>query len=152
MNCARIAVGGLVLAEITGGLPAVPAYASTPVVLAASHHGTHGDDKPKHHHAKKHHHPTKHHRPAQRAAPTVTHAAVRTVAAHQAAAFTPAPQPAPAAAPEMLFDHYIVQPGDTLTHIAAAFGLPFEVIWAANGDRLPHPDAIFIGQRLRLPA
>jgi hypothetical protein len=150
VNCARIAVGGLVLAEITGGLPAAPAYAATPVVLASSHHSTNGDK----HHTKKHHH-TKHHHPAKHAkAPAAKPAAKPSVRAAVvvAATSTPAPQPAPAAAPDMLFDHYIVQPGDTLTHIAAAYGIPWESMWAFNTDTTPHPDALYPGLRLRLPA
>lgn len=151
-NCARIAVGGLVLAEITGGLPAVPAYASTPVVLASSHHDTDGDK----HHTKKHHHSKHHHsaKPAVKPSVAKAHAAKRPVRAAVvvAATSTPAPQPAPAAAPEMLFDHYIVQPGDTLTHIAASYQVAWESLWAFNTDQVYHPDAIYPGLRLRLPA
>lgn len=151
VNCARIAVGGLVLAEITGGLPVVPAYAATPVALASSHHHTDGDK----HHTKKHHHAKHHHAAKPPAKPAVakTHAANPPVRAAVvvAATSTPAPQPVPAAAPEMLFDHHIVQPGETLTHIAASFGLPWEVLFSVNAD-MGHPDSLFVGQRLRLPA
>lgn len=148
VNAARIAVGGLVLAEITGGFPAVTAEASTPVVLAASHHSTHH----------KHHHPKPRHPAAKPAAnpvahPAVVQAAVVTPAAQPDLTVTPVSQTDFAAAPEqMLFDHYIVQPGDTLTHIAAAYGLPFEAIWSINSDQVYHPDAIWPGLRLRLPA
>jgi nucleoid-associated protein YgaU len=152
VNCARIAVGGLVLAEITGGMPAVPAYAATPVVLASSHHSTDGDK----HHAKKHHH-TKHHhaaKPATKAPVVKAHAAKPPVraAVAVAATSTPVPQPAPAAAPEVLYDHYIVQPGDTLTHIAAAYQVDWASLWSLNTDQVYHPDAIYPGLRLRLPA
>jgi len=68
------------------------------------------------------------------------------------AAIAPESQPDPAMAPEqLLYDHYIVQPGDTLTHIAAAYQIPWESLWAINSDQLPHPDAVFPNQRLRLP-
>lgn len=149
VNCARIAVGGLVLAEITGGLPAAPAYAATPVVLASSHHSTDGDK----HHSKKHHH-TKHHHAAKPVKPPAVKPAAKApvrAAVVVAATSTPAPQPVPAAAPDGLFDHHIVQPGETLTHIAAAYQLPWESLWAVNGD-LIHPDSLYVGQRLRLPA
>lgn len=53
--------------------------------------------------------------------------------------------------PADLFDHYIVQPGDTLTHIAAAYGIPWQSLWAANSDQLAHPDLLFVGEVLRLP-
>lgn len=149
VNAARIAVGGLVLAEITGGFPAVTAEASTPVVLAASHHDTHHH---KHHHSKPHHPTVK---PAVKAAvrAAVVQAAVVTPAVQPDLTVTPVSQTDPAAAPEqLLFDHYIVQPGDTLTHIAAAYQIPWESLWSFNTDLLPHPDAVFPGQRLRLPA
>jgi LysM repeat protein len=153
VNAARIAVGGLVLAEITGGFPAVPAYASTPVVLASSHHSTDGADKHLAHRSKHHrHHPAQHVKAPVR--PAVTHQAV-TAAVYEVAPATPESQPAPAATldqQQLLFDHYIVMPGDTLTHIAAAYQVPWESLWAFNTDAIPHPDAIYPGLRLRLPA
>lgn len=59
--------------------------------------------------------------------------------------------------PADLFDHYVVQPGDTLTHIAAAYGVSWQSLWAANaadgvnGGTLAHPDNLFVGEVLRLP-
>lgn len=50
-----------------------------------------------------------------------------------------------------LFDHYVVQEGDTLTHIAAAYGISWQALWSANSDRLAHPDLLFVGEILRLP-
>ena len=44
---------------------------------------------------------------------------------------------------------YEVQSGDTLTEIAAAYGLPIPAIMEANG--ITNPDAIFAGQILELP-
>jgi LysM repeat protein len=44
---------------------------------------------------------------------------------------------------------YEVQPGDTLTEIAAAYGLPIPAIMEANG--ITNPDAIYAGQILQLP-
>jgi LysM repeat protein len=53
---------------------------------------------------------------------------------------------------QQLFDHYTVQPGDTLTHIAAAYGIPWEALYALNTDQVAHPDSIWPGLQLRLPA
>uniref|UniRef100_UPI003F497557 LysM peptidoglycan-binding domain-containing protein n=1 Tax=Pseudonocardia sp. CA-138482 TaxID=3240023 RepID=UPI003F497557 len=134
LNLARIAVGGLALAEITGGLGVVPAWAS-PVL--ARHHDHRGGA----HHAKS----------APKAAPPAPAQRVA-VAAPAPPPPDPAPQPAPAAPPaDDLFSHYTVVPGDTLTHIAAAYQIPWEALWAVNSDRVSHPDLIFPGQRLRLP-
>jgi len=149
VNAARIAVGGLVLAEITGaGFPAVPAYASTPAVLASSHHST--DTVHKHHHK---HHPVQ--VPAARTVAAV-HQAVTVAAVEHVASAAPESQPVIAAVSDQqqqqLFDHYIVQPGDTLTHIAAAYGIPWESMWAFNTDQVAHPDSLYPGLRLRLPA
>jgi LysM repeat protein len=44
---------------------------------------------------------------------------------------------------------YEVQSGDTLTEIAAAYGLPIPAIMEING--ITNPDAIFEGQILELP-
>ncbi|MET0458254.1 MAG: LysM domain-containing protein [Ilumatobacteraceae bacterium] len=45
--------------------------------------------------------------------------------------------------------YYEVQPGDTLTKIAAAFGLPIPAIMELNG--IVDPNAIQAGQILQLP-
>ena len=42
-----------------------------------------------------------------------------------------------------------MQSGDTLSEIAAAYGLPIPAIMEANG--ITNPDAIFAGQILELP-
>ena len=58
----------------------------------------------------------------------------------------PPPLPAPAlAAPTT----YFVQPGDTLSTIAARFGTTVEVLVAANG--ITQPDIVVTGQRLVIP-
>jgi LysM repeat protein len=44
---------------------------------------------------------------------------------------------------------YEVQPGDTLTEIASAFGLPIPAIMEKNN--IVNPDQIFAGQILELP-
>ncbi len=47
---------------------------------------------------------------------------------------------------------YTVQPGDTLTTIAAQLGLPFwQVLYAANRDRIANPHMLSVGQVLRIP-
>lgn len=133
VKVARLAVGGLALAEITGGLSAVPAWAC-------------GHDSPNH--SNRAHHAAA--RPAKRS--QVKPVAAVVPAPPPATPPTPAPQPAPAATPDNIFDHYIVQPGDNLTYIAAAYGIPWSALWAANSDIVENPDLIYVGQRLRLPA
>jgi hypothetical protein len=150
VHAARIAVGGLVLAEITGGLPAIPAQAEveTPVVPAV--YSTVQPVMTRHHHHSHHAHKA----PPHLAQP------VRVV--QQAAVVAPAV--APAADPtaqdaaydygyDQLYDHYIVRQGDTLTHIAAEFGVSWEALFAINSDTIgDSPDSIYAGQILRLPA
>ena len=47
---------------------------------------------------------------------------------------------------------YAVQPGDTLTAIAARFALPsWQPLYAANRDRLPNPHLLRVGQLLIMP-
>jgi nucleoid-associated protein YgaU len=45
---------------------------------------------------------------------------------------------------------YVVRAGDTLSGIAARFGMGWPALWALNRDRVADPDLIFPGQRLRL--
>jgi hypothetical protein len=155
VHFARIAVGGLALAEITGGLPAVTAphtYAATPTYSASPVLEAHVEKLNQHggHHSHKHHgqHANKHHAVKAPVAPPVV------VAPPAVAAPVVAAPAAVAADPDMgfLFDHYTVRDGDTLTHIAAAYDLPWAALYAANADQLEHPDALFVGQTLRLPA
>ncbi len=44
---------------------------------------------------------------------------------------------------------YVVQPGDTLSHIAARFGVSLSALIRAN--RLTNPSLIYVGQRLVIP-
>ncbi len=55
----------------------------------------------------------------------------------------PAPSPAPATG-----GIYIVQPGDTLSRIAARYRTTVAALMAANG--IANPDRIWVGQRLRI--
>jgi len=60
----------------------------------------------------------------------------------------PAP-PANTAPGREFMSEYVVQPGETLTDIAARFGTTVEALAAENG--LANPSAIRIGDRLRVP-
>jgi LysM repeat protein len=60
----------------------------------------------------------------------------------------PAP-PANTAPGQVFMSEYVVQPGETLTDIAARFGTTVEALAAENG--LANPSAIRIGDRLRVP-
>ena len=46
---------------------------------------------------------------------------------------------------------YVVQPGDTLSGIAAAYNLSWQEIWEANKAKIPNPDLIQPGQELLIP-
>ena len=46
---------------------------------------------------------------------------------------------------------YVVQPDDTLSDIAAAYGLPWRDLWEANKAKVPNPDIIHPGQELLIP-
>lgn len=46
---------------------------------------------------------------------------------------------------------YEVQPGDTLSGIAASFGLSWEELWEANKETVPDSDHINVGQELVIP-
>lgn len=48
-------------------------------------------------------------------------------------------------------ESYIVQSGDTLTGIAARFGLTLQQLVAAN-PQIPNPDRIYPGQRINIPS
>ncbi|HHN94131.1 MAG TPA: LysM peptidoglycan-binding domain-containing protein, partial [Anaerolineae bacterium] len=61
---------------------------------------------------------------------------------------TPTPDPT-VAAPTSGLESHIVQPGETLSLIAAVYGCTVEEIVAANG--LPNADTISIGQTLYIP-
>lgn len=71
---------------------------------------------------------------------------------------TPEPEPTPAPTPKTEYvpiyvtpDYYLytVQPGDTLGEIANMFKVP--VYWVAGVNQIYNPDAIEIGQQIRIP-
>jgi nucleoid-associated protein YgaU len=87
------------------------------------------------------------------AAPTIDADATATTLAVQAT-FTPAPLPTRVpATPEATadgFERYVVQRGDTLAAIAIRFGTTVDAIVTLN--ELTDPNAIEVGQELRIPA
>ena len=46
---------------------------------------------------------------------------------------------------------YTVESGDSLSKIAAKYGIQWKAIWDANRDILNHPDKIYPGQELKIP-
>jgi LysM repeat protein len=72
-------------------------------------------------------------------------AANATLAAIQTTTTVPTTTPPTTTQPRF----YEVQPGDTLTEIAAAFGLPIPAIMEKNN--IANPDQIYAGQILELP-
>ena len=69
--------------------------------------------------------------------------------AGDASAPAPAPQPAPQPSPApSSTDVYIVQSGDTLSHIAQLFGTTWQQLAADNG--LQNPNLIYPGQQIRV--
>ena len=66
----------------------------------------------------------------------------------------PTAQPTPQSTTPVTGSTYTVQPGDTLSAIAArVYGDPaqYQRIFAANRDQLSSPDRIVPGQQLRIP-
>ena len=65
-----------------------------------------------------------------------------------------APAPVQAQAPALSGETYMIQSGDTLSIIAEKLGLQggWEALYNANADSVIHPDLIFTGQVLQLPA
>ncbi len=61
---------------------------------------------------------------------------------------TPTPSAMPTPIPTITIESYVVQPGDTLTDIAARFGL--NVNHLAGINNIPDQDRIFVGQVLKL--
>lgn len=58
------------------------------------------------------------------------------------------PTQPPAPNPDSAVDTYLIQPGDTLSTIAARFGTTWEHLQAING--IQNPDLILAGQRIRV--
>ena len=71
-------------------------------------------------------------------------AAAKPVQVHLTASTTPA-QPADNSGT------YTVQPGDTLSSIAANYGTSWQQLWQANSGTVANPDVIAAGQVLNLP-
>ncbi len=71
-----------------------------------------------------------------------------TVAAPSESRATPAP---PTAVPGPTPQIYLVQAGDTMSKIAARFGLPLQVLVDANAETIPDPDVLEIGQEVIIP-
>lgn len=46
---------------------------------------------------------------------------------------------------------HTVESGDSLSKIAAGYGIQWKAIWDANRDILHHPDKIYPGQELKIP-
>ena len=46
---------------------------------------------------------------------------------------------------------YTVESGDSLSKIAAKYGIQWKAIWDANRDILKDPDKIYPGQELKIP-
>ena len=65
-----------------------------------------------------------------------------------------APAPVQTPAPALSGETYTVQSGDTLSTIAEKLGIEggWEALYNANADTIIHPDLIFTGQVLQLPA
>ena len=59
----------------------------------------------------------------------------------------PSPTPEPAPTPQV----YVVQQGDTLSKIAAEFGLSLDELLAANEATIPDPDRIAVGDEIIIP-
>lgn len=60
----------------------------------------------------------------------------------------PSPTPIPQPTPQV----YVIQSGDTLSGIAAQFGITLEELLAANEEAIPDPDLIAIGDEIIIPA
>lgn len=62
---------------------------------------------------------------------------------------TVTPGPPPPAPVRGETDPYVVQEGDTLSDLAARFGVSEDALREANG--IDDPDSLFVGQELRVP-
>jgi LysM repeat protein len=87
--------------------------------------------------------------PQPRAVATITPGvAVRQV---QPGGSTPEATPTPAATRQPAYFLYTVQRGDTLTAIAASFGLSLDHILWTNPDVIDDPDLLLVGDKLLIP-
>lgn len=62
---------------------------------------------------------------------------------------TPAP---PTATPGPTQQVYIVAAGDTMSKIAAKFGIPLQTLIDANAENIPNPDVLDVGQEVFIPS
>ncbi len=69
-----------------------------------------------------------------------------------AAAASSTPRPSPTPLPSPTPQTYIVKSGDTLSKIAAQFGVSLDDLIAANKETLPNPDKIKVGDEIIIPA
>jgi murein DD-endopeptidase MepM/ murein hydrolase activator NlpD len=82
-------------------------------------------------------------------APQVTPTSAPTATQQPAPTETQAPTPTPAIAPRSDVEYYVVVEGDTLSSIAAAYGLqPQTVLWANRDQLLDNPDFLLPGMQL----
>ncbi len=94
---------------------------------------------------------------AQAVVPTISGLLARQQAEAQATAeATPAPTPEPSQSPDPAvrpaFITYTIQPGDTVSSIAAAFGIdPNYIIWN-NPELGADPDSLLVGAKLLVPS
>ena len=71
-----------------------------------------------------------------------------TISASAKAPGTPAP---PTAVPGPTQQVYVVAAGDTMSKIAARFGIPLQVLVDANAENIPDPDVLDVGQEVFIP-
>ncbi|GAA3292565.1 transglycosylase family protein [Arthrobacter citreus] len=95
--------------------------------------------------------------PVQETAPVETYTAPETAVPQTQVlpeAQVTAPAPVQAQAPALSGETYTIQSGDTLSVIAEKLGIQggWEALHNANADTIIHPDLIFTGQVLQLPA
>jgi nucleoid-associated protein YgaU len=69
------------------------------------------------------------------------------IAASPSATAAASPSPSPSPTPLV----YVVQSGDTLSKIAAQFGVSLDDLIAANQETIPNPDNIQVGDQLVIP-
>lgn len=63
------------------------------------------------------------------------------------ASASPSPTPIPSPTPVT----YVVKQGDTMSKIAAEFGVSLDALIAANSETVPNPDSLQVGQTLIIP-
>ena len=51
----------------------------------------------------------------------------------------------------MMAQHYTVQPGNTLSQIAASYGVSWQSVWVASDPPVKDPNLIYAGEVLTIP-